>query len=187
MSQINGLKTIGLGHPVPKHLKICVLSKYFDLKKCEPNRPKEDIICELIKTFKLGFDVINKIISINKIELLTSPKKKRNKKCKYNFIDNDYVIIDEIINDFNKQNVSPFISDVYRVVHQNPDCELTFKNCCLYTFYKKIYKMGYKYSNSDQLIRSEITNTTRIKKKLLEYLINKLEIAKQNPGSVCVF
>ena len=180
-------KPFGQGKAISNQLKFFIYNRYLKLKECDSIRSQNDIICELTDEFSISFNSIYKIIKSDINSFSTENNKKRIRKNKFNFDKNDFEIIDEIICDFNKRNINPYIIDVYKAVKNDPQTDLTFKNCCEPTFRKILKRMNYKYTNTKQLLRQELINTTRIQKKIIKYLEEKIRLEKENPESEVFF
>ena len=173
----------GKGVHISPEIQYNVIQKYKELKQQNNNSNKKSqktIYNEIKNTVtKRSVSSIKRILK-NGIK----KKKKRVQDPIINYCDNDFNIIDNIICDFKKRNINPFIKTLWQKVKSDPNCDLSFKHCCEKTFRKIITRMGYKYSNTQKLIRSEIIKSPRIQKKILEYLMEKHRLEKENPDSV---
>ncbi len=58
----------------------------------------------------------------------------------------------------------------------DPNCDISFKDCGKDTFYRLMNEMKYKYKHSNKVIRNEIIKTSRIRKLIKEFLIEKLRL-----------
>jgi transposase len=171
----------GTGHYIRSQVKYIVKNAYKVLREQQPKSKQKDVINDIIKITKLSRASIYNILKSN----CDSPKKTKKRVLKFTFKPKDFVIIDDIIWDFNKNKVFPSINDVYKVARLNKS--LSFKNCGRRTFYKILKKMGYKYSDTKKLLKSQIMNRPDIKKKRINYLIEKRNIEKLLPNSPFVY
>jgi transposase len=138
------------------------------------DRPKMTLLKEVCDTFNISLSSFYRIKSSKAIPT----SKVRKNTIYYTYCDNDFELIDNIIIDLNKQNKCVFIKDVFNYMKSDSNCEISFKDCELNTFYKLMHKMKYKYQYSRKIIRQQLINTQRIQNMIKDYLIEKLRLEK---------
>jgi transposase len=112
-----------------------------------------------------------------------SPKRTKSFKKRYDFKNSDF----DQINDFNQNKVFPSINDVFKKSKLQNDTPLSFKKCSRTTFYRIIKRMGYTYNRTNELIRNDLINKIDIKRKRINYLIEKRRLEKLYPNSLFVY
>jgi hypothetical protein len=81
--------------------------------------------------------------------------------------------------------VFPSINDVYNA--SKTESTLSFKKCMRTTFYNLIKEMGYKYNNTNQIIRNDLINKFENKSKRIKYLIKKRRLENLSPNSAFIY
>lgn len=108
----------GKGNAVPKKVQLIVKNRFQELQNTNDERIKNGL--KKLSNEQIYSD-INKLTNICRTKIISiiknpisSPKKTGPKKFKYDYERDDIEKIDDIIKEFNVNNVSPTMSDVYK-------------------------------------------------------------------------